>query len=152
MSEHEVPVVRIGHIERHSNADSLSLTEIDGCPVVIRTTDFKEGDLAIYLPVESLIPEGKPWVKIHCSHLKFKANGFHRLKAARLRGVFSMGMLVPFAALQGSHFLWKVGDDVAEELGVGYYEELEDIVQEPGKPKTRWGRFKSWVRMIRSYI
>src|ERR1022692_4809323 len=146
--EHEVPVVRIGHIEKHSNADSLSITEVEGSPVVFRTADFKEGDLAIYLPVESLIPEGKDWVKIHCSHLKFKSTGFHRLKAAGLRGVFSMGMLVPFAALQGAKKIYSVGDDVAEELGVGYYEEPEDIIQGPPRPKTRWGRFKSWVRKV----
>lgn len=147
MSDFEVPVVRIGTITKHPNADTLSITEVEGCPVIVRTTDFKEGDLAIYLPIESLIPEGKAWVKEFCSHLKFK-NGVHRLKAVRLRQVFSMGMVVPFAAL-GNKDRIQLSNDVSEQLGVTKYEEPEDRVREPAgppKPKTFWGRVVGWIR------
>ena len=143
MKGHEVPVVKIGRIEKHPNADSLSITETEGSPVIVRTQDFKEGDLAIYIPIESLIPEGKDWVKKHCSHLTFKSTGFHRLKAARLRGVFSMGMLVPFAALQGSKKIYGLGDDVMDELGIEKFE--EPFLMEPQGglkgPQSLWIRF-----------
>jgi hypothetical protein len=155
MSDFSCPLVRIGEIKKHSNADTLSITEVEGCPVIIRTTDFREGDLAVYLPVESMIPEGLAWVKEHCSHLKFK-NGFHRLRAARFRGVFSMGMLVPSAALFESpvwrtcHLESNLGKDVAGELGVGKYEEPED--QEPQQaepePRTAWQRIRAWFRRL----
>ena len=42
MSEFSCPLVRIGAIQKHPNADSLSITEVDGCPVVFKTIDFKE--------------------------------------------------------------------------------------------------------------
>jgi tRNA-binding EMAP/Myf-like protein len=152
MSDFEVPVVKIGTITKHPNADTLSITEVEGCPVIIRTTDFKEGDLAVYLPIESLIPEDKAWVKEFCSHLKFK-NGIHRLKAVRLRKVFSMGMLVPILAAESTHpaakeFGFTVGADVATLLGVEKYEEPEDRVREPAqaRPRTLWGRIVGWIR------
>lgn len=157
MSDFSCPLVRVGEIKKHPNADTLSITEVEGCPVIVRTTDFQEGSLAVYLPIESMIPEDRAWVKEFCSHLKFK-NGFHRLKAVRLRGVFSMGMLVPSGALHESpvwptcHFDANLGNDVAGELGVVKYEEPDDepeaIVE--GKPRKRslWKRFRAWVRRL----
>lgn len=143
MSDFSCPVVRIDSIEKHPNADTLSITEAEGCPVIIRTTDFKVGDLAVYIPIESLIPEGLEWVKTYCSHLTFK-NGVHRLKAVRLRKIFSMGMLVPAAVLQvadpsiremGDSFLEDfIGDDVSSKLNITKYEEPEEFVRLPGAP------------------
>ncbi len=159
MSDFEVPVVRIGAIVKHPNADTLSITEVEGCPVIIRTGDFKEGDLAIYLPVESLIPEGRIWVARFCSHLKFK-HGLHRLKAVRLRGIFSMGMVVPIEALAVASGLsipetLKVKElenalnhNVADQLGVVKYEEPEEVIQAQAVPypKSRWEVFVSFIR------
>jgi tRNA-binding EMAP/Myf-like protein len=149
MSDFSVDVVRIGTVQKHPNADKLSITEVEGCPVVFRTVDFKEGDAAVYIPIESLIPEGREWVKKHCSHLTFK-RGVHRLKAVRLRKVFSMGMLVPADALQDSTYAFKsnpiFGEDVAAELGIVKYEEPEDApTAKPAAPNTRWRRFRTWL-------
>jgi hypothetical protein len=49
MSEFRVQVVQLGPIEKHPNADTLSCTEVDGYPVIFRTGDYAEGDLAVYL-------------------------------------------------------------------------------------------------------
>lgn len=139
MSDFACPVVRIESKQKHSNADSLSITEVEGCPVIFRSTDFEVGDLAIYVPIEALVPEGRDWVKEHAAHLKFK-KGFHRVRAARLRGIFSMGMLIPYHALplaKGGGF--SVGTDVAEVLGIAKYEEPEERetqVQGPPRPRT----------------
>jgi hypothetical protein len=150
MSDFSVPVVKLGTISKHPNADTISITEVEGCPVIVRTTDFKEGDLAVYIPVESLIPEDREWVKTYCSHLKFK-NGVHRLKAVRLRQIFSMGMLVPIGALgpgpTPGH--GPDGTDVSLALGITKYEEPEATYQpeqREKKPKTLWQRFVSWAR------
>ncbi|HVT63468.1 MAG TPA: RNA ligase family protein [Legionellaceae bacterium] len=151
MSYFSVDVFKIENMVKHSNADTLSIIETFGCPVIVRTQDFAVGDMAIYIPVESLIPEDKEWVKTHCGHLKFK-NGVHRVKAVRLRGVFSMGMVVPISALgpgpTPGH--GPYGTDVSQILGITKYEEPEDRihVQEPPKPKTLWGRFKKWLKHL----
>lgn len=150
-NDFSVPVVRLGAISKHPNADTLSITEVDGCPVIIRTSDFKEGDLAVYLPIESLIPEDRAWVKEFCSHLKFK-RGYHRLKAVRLRQVFSMGMVVPINVLGNTNLALTTWNDkllhvdLASRLGVEKYEEPEDRVPPPPEPKTLWGRVVSWLR------
>lgn len=156
MSDFSCNIFKVPTLQKHDNADSLSIIEFEGQPVIIRTTDFKDGDLGIYIPVEALIPEGKAWVIKHCSHLKFK-NGVHRVKAVRLRGVFSMGMVVPYQALvdeldsKGETFsiFWgtpesNISKDVSTQLGIIKFEEPEDIVHTPKekKPKTLWGKIK----------
>lgn len=115
MTESHVEVVRISGIEKHPNADSLSLARIHGgYPVLFRTGEFSEGDLAVYIPVDSVVPDRPEW--------EFLGAGLrnHRIKARRLRGLFSMGILT--AAPEGS----SEGDNVAELLGVRRYEDVCD--------------------------
>ena len=40
MSDFVCPVLKISKIDKHPNADSLSITEVEGCPVVIKTGEF----------------------------------------------------------------------------------------------------------------
>ncbi len=117
MSEFRVPVVKIGKVGKHPNADSLSITQIDGCPVIFRTEDFREGDLAIYIPVEAVVPETVPGTEFLGKH--------RRIKAMKLRGVFSMGLLLPLVhdQLPIVSMVGNVGDNVAAELGITKYEE-----------------------------
>jgi RNA ligase (TIGR02306 family) len=90
MSEFHVKLIQIENMRKHENADSLSIVQVWGYPVVVRTTDFKVGDWAFYIPVDSVVPEEEPFLFL----------GEHRhIKAKKLRGVFSMGMLTPLSAL-----------------------------------------------------
>lgn len=91
MSEWFVEVVKIGKIEKHPNADSLSITQIlGGYPVTFRTGDYQEGDLAIYVPVDSIVPENDFFAFL---------GGHRRIKAKKIRGIFSQGMLIPISLL-----------------------------------------------------
>src|SRR3989337_1289584 len=107
MTEFRVQVVEIGEVRKHQNADSLSITDVHGgYPCVIRTGEFKEGDKAVYIPVDSLVPLDDPrfsFLKKDCSRTH------HKIKAVKLRGVFSMGLLIP------SELQWNAGEDVQEE-------------------------------------
>jgi len=108
MSEWRVQVVRIGAIGKHPNADSLSIAHVWGYPTIIRTGDFAVGDLAVYVPVDSVVPVNDPrWAFL---------DGHARIKAKRLRGIFSMGLLTPADAA------WAEGQDVADTLGITKYE------------------------------
>ena len=84
MSEFDVRVVEVGHLAKHENADSLSVTMVDGYPVIVRTGDFSEADRAIYVPIDSVVPDVPEWAFL---------GGHRRIKAKRLRGIFSMGLL-----------------------------------------------------------
>lgn len=111
MSESQVRVVQLNRIEQHPNADLLSIAMVDGYPVIIRTEDFSIGDLAVYIPVDSIVPADDP-------QFAFLA-GKTRIKARRLRNVFSMGLLVPAAPDM------QIGEDVGDRLKITKYEELE---------------------------
>jgi RNA ligase (TIGR02306 family) len=123
MSQFSVTVVRIPKVGKHPNADSLSICTLEGCPVIFRTGDFKEGDAAIYVPVEAVVPETVPGTEFLGKH--------RRIRAMRLRGVFSMGLLLPTTALPEQPVTgvgvsgYEPGENVAPLLGITKYEEPE---------------------------
>ena len=107
-STHKVEVVPV-HLEVHPNADSLSIVRVfGGYPCCVRTVDWREGELGAYVPPDSVVDSTRP-------EFAFLA-GHERIRAKKLRGQLSMGVLVK--APPGS----KIGDDVAERLGVAHYE------------------------------
>ena len=107
MSEFQVEVSKVCSVVKHPNADTLSIADINGYPVIFRTGDYEEGQLAVYVPVDSVVPDLPEWA--------FLA-GHRRIKAKRLRGVFSMGLLSK--ALPD----WTLGQDVQAELGIEKWE------------------------------
>ncbi len=111
MSEFHVNVVRVGAIARHPQADNLSIASVYGYPVVIRTGEFAEGDLAVYVPVDGIVPATDPrW-----SFLGERT----RIRAKKLRGIFSMGLLSKIEPGMSE------GDDVREALGITKYDPPE---------------------------
>jgi RNA ligase (TIGR02306 family) len=115
MSEFHIKVVRIGKVERHPNADTLDITHVYDYPVVIRRGDFAEGDLAVYVPIDSIVPDTEEWAFLGSKR---------RIKAKKLRGVFSQGLLTKlprFMFIEGTHVLSE-GDDVRELMGITKYE------------------------------
>jgi RNA ligase (TIGR02306 family) len=106
MSEWSVRIVEVGPVMKHPNADSLSITEVEGgYPCIIRTGEFVEGDKAIYIPVDSVVPDTEEF-----SFLKKK-----RIEAMRLRGIFSMGLLRP---IPESLSAASIGQDVSAALNI----------------------------------
>lgn len=116
MSEFYVRVIEIGEVEKHPNADSLSITSADGYPVILRSGDYATGDKAVYVPIDSIVPgDDERW-----SFLKDS----RRIRAKKLRGVFSMGLLTT------ADPSWEIGRDVREELRIEKYD--PDAARERG--------------------
>ncbi len=137
MSTFTVPVVRIEKIEKHPNADTLSITEVEGCPVIFRTGDYQIGDLAVYVPIESVVPTTRPEFSFLA---KKEGQTTHRIKAAKLRGIFSMGLLVP--APKGADELNSIprsepGLDLAAWMGITKYVEPEKNMTLGGRREGR---------------
>jgi RNA ligase (TIGR02306 family) len=78
-----------------------------GYQCVVSLADWKVGDLAAYVPPDNVLPDKEEyaWLK-----------GKLRVKACRLRGELSFGLLLP--APEGA----EVGDDVADQLEITHYE------------------------------
>lgn len=113
MSEFHVEVAILKKVSKHPNADVLSMGEVNGYPVIFRTEDFKEGDKVVHIPIDSIVPNTPEWEFL---------GGNTRIKAKRLRGIFSMGL--PIKARPE----WKVGQNVQEELGIIKYEPPISII------------------------
>jgi RNA ligase (TIGR02306 family) len=110
MSTHRVDVVRIGEIVKHPNADTLGLVQIYGWTCAIRLGDFQPGDLCAYIEPDYVVPSAGPF-EFLCKEGKPA-----RIKAKRLRGTWSQGLLV--RAPEGA----AEGDDVMEHFGIVRYE------------------------------
>lgn len=121
-STHRVEVVPVV-LESHPNADSLSIVRIWGYTAIVRTSDWLNRNIGAYIPPDSIVPD-VPQFSFLSGHL--------RIKAKKLRGVQSWGLLVP--APDGS----QIGDDVAEQLGVTHYEPpIKGESQSSNPPRTR---------------
>lgn len=107
-STHAVEVVPV-ELKPHPNADSLSIVSVYDYTVCVRTADWKNGDLGAYIPPDSIVDVTRP-------EFAFLGEKGSRIKARRLRGVWSYGLMVPAPA--GS----AVGENVADKLGVTHYE------------------------------
>lgn len=121
MSEHpNVRVVRIQKVGQHPNAETLSITQVHGKhPVVFKTGAFRQGDLAIHIPVDSLVETERPefsWLA------KDAKNGLFRVKLAKLRGVPSYGFLLPVPLEADGTLRYQEGQEVSAAFGVTKYE------------------------------
>ena len=139
MSDLKVETVRIGTMRKHENADSLSVVKVFDYPVVVRTEDYKEGDIAIYVPVDSMVDTTRP-------EFSFLHNGkqMERIRAKKLRGIFSMGLLVKCNAVAVE------GEDWTGALGITKYEEPEPMVEDAEKDPGFMPRYTN-IQSIRRY-
>ncbi len=114
MSIFKVEVVKINSVNPHPNADRLDIATFEGMAyqVVTAKGNFKPGDMAFYFPIDSVIPD--EFID------KFGIRPYYskKLRAAKLRGIFSEGLLIPV----GDNFTGNVGDDYTEHFGVAKYE------------------------------
>lgn len=116
MSEFKVEVIKLGKIGKHPNADSLSITSVYKYPCIFRTGDFKSGDLAVYVPIDSLVNIEKEEFKFLTDKNRPNKKRI-RIKARKIRGIFSMGLLVPANDLS-----FVLGQNVQKEYDIEKWE------------------------------
>lgn len=112
-STHRVEIVPV-EMRQHPNADLLSVIPVFGYTYVGRTSDWAGVKKAAYIPPDSLVDVKRPEFAFLAERAKL--DGFARIKAMRLRGVVSYGLMVPVPDET------PLGDDWAERLGVKHYE------------------------------
>lgn len=114
MSTHAVNVIEISEVRPHENAERLEIVPIGGWQAVVKKGDFKPGDRAIYIQPDYSIPTARP----EFAFLAREGRERHRLRAVRLRGVLSFGLLIPLPAELANS---AVGANVMEALGIERY-------------------------------
>lgn len=114
MSTHAVNVIEISEVRAHENAERLEIVPVGGWQAVVKKGDFRPGDRAVYIQPDYSIPTTRP----EFSFLAREGRERHRLRAVRLRGVLSFGLLIPLPAELADA---PVGADVMEALGIERY-------------------------------
>ena len=110
----------ISEIKPIENADMIELAIVDGWQLVIKKGDFKIGDRALYLEVDSFLPI-KPEFEFlrKTSYKKMGEEEGFRLKTLRMRGEISQGLLLPLSVLGLNA---DDNEDLASLLGIKLYE------------------------------
>lgn len=113
MSSLIVQVVRIPELERHPNADTLQICRVRGWQCLVKEGQFQPGDLAVYVPIDSILPPEL----IEKHGLTYLSKG-ERVKAVKLRKVLSEGLLLSLP--EGVN--WREGQEVGNLLGIKKWE------------------------------
>lgn len=116
MSSFHVLASRLEILE-HTNADALELAKVGGYLSVVRKGEFATGDLALYIPEAAIVPEAilramNLWDE-EAGKGRLAGKGGTRVKAVRLRGVLSQGLVYVPEGIE-----LEEGEDYAEQLGI----------------------------------
>jgi len=120
MSTFAVSILPINKLEKHPNADTLGLAYIDDYVCIVGLNTFKAGDLAAYIPEGAVVPDDV------AEKLGLAGKIGNRLKAIKLRGIVSQGIVYPvkdntLELPNGETVSVFEGQDVAEVLGITKY-------------------------------
>jgi RNA ligase len=131
-------VEKVLKVENIEGADFIQKATVLGWELVIKKDEFKEGDLAGYIQIDTVVPE--------CEQFEFLRERKFRVRTIKLRKQISQGLLVPVPA--GN---WKEGDDITEALGVKKYsKDVELIEDRPAIPKVWYRRI--WYKIKYKYL
>jgi|WetSurMetagenome_2_1015567.scaffolds.fasta_scaffold00759_7 RNA ligase (TIGR02306 family) len=126
MSTLIVPMVQINEINKHPNADTLSIAKFEGFgwQSIIKTGQYKVGDWVIFVPPDAMIPR---WI-INDQQITYLKSKVGRVGAVRLRGELSEGVVLPTDIFDRNPLQTMgdaspmAGEDVSERLGIYKYE------------------------------
>lgn len=120
-------IVTVDGISPIEGADAIEAAHVGGWKVVVKKSEFKIGDLAIYFEIDSFLPEGNPaWqFLVDKSPRVFEERRGHVLRSVKLRGQISQGLLLGTNALvntPAANESLNPGANVSDALGVLKYE------------------------------
>ncbi|ARF77784.1 RNA ligase (ATP) [Kitasatospora aureofaciens] len=105
-------------ILEHPNADALELAQVGLYRAVVAKGVYRTGDHAVYIPEQAVLPDGL--IDELGLTGKLAGGAANRVKAVRLRGELSQGIVCRPAALTGTDLAGAAerGEDFAELLGI----------------------------------
>lgn len=129
MSSLIVEVCKIDNIQKHPNADKLSIVQVKGWNCIVGLDQYKIGQKVVFVPPDCVLPNSL----IEKYNLEYlKKNG--RTGTVKLRGYISQGLILDLP--EGS---WNVGDDVSSILGIKKWQppqsEYQKVIQKTSKKR-----------------
>jgi RNA ligase (TIGR02306 family) len=119
---------KIDNIRPIVGADAIEAAVVGGWTVVVKKDEFKVGDLAVYLEIDSWVPhELAPFLSKGQDPREYNGVKGERLRTVKLRGQISQGLLLPLSVFPRSlGFDYAtdrtVGEDVSHWLGIQKWE------------------------------
>ena len=137
-------IVTIDEIRPIPNYDRVEHARVGGWWVIVKNDQFKVGDPAIYIEVDSRVPEKEPFMFLEKKHFK--------VKTQKMCKVLSQGLL-----MHPNDFEWKafynekdcqwdiwdntshleIGDFVTEKLGIVYASDEDNKRKAPSADKYK---------------
>lgn len=136
-------IQKIIKIEPIEGADAIELAFVLGWQVVVKKGEFKEGDLCVYIQIDTVAPETEQF--------EFLRERNFRVRTIKLRKQLSQGLIVPLP-INPSSVKWKEGEDVTDLIGVKKYEKPDNnptLYEKPRVPKI-W--YKKWIYLFKYNI
>lgn len=129
---------RILKIDPIEGADFIQKATVLGWELVIKKDEFKIGDLAGYIQIDTVVPEKEQF--------EFLRERKFRVRTIKLRKQISQGLLVSLPP--GN---WSEGDDLTDALGVKKYSKDVELVEERPKVPKLWYK-KLWYILKYRYL
>ena len=107
-------------IKEHKNADLIEIAQIKGYQSIVQKEQFQTGDLVAYIPESSIVPEDV--IEELGLTGKLAGSQFNRVKAIKLRGVLSQGLIYPIDGNRFNGHTLSEGQNVTSLLGITKYE------------------------------
>lgn len=131
MSTHAVNIIEIAAVLPHTNAERLEIVPVNGWQAVVKRGQFAPGDRAIYIEPDYTVPTARP----EFAFLAKEGRERHRLKAVRLRGALSFGLLIPVPDELKDR---EPGANVMMDLGIERYEPPVKLARSDELPEAEW--------------
>lgn len=85
----EANIILVGPVTPHPNADKLELTQVGGYQMVVGKGQFKEGDLAVFVQPDCVVPQTEPFRFIWGSYAEADPNMEPKPSSCQSPGVVS---------------------------------------------------------------
>ena len=122
MSTLIVEVCNILDVRPHPDPETIALeiAIVKGWECVVKKGSFQVGDKCVFVPVDAVVPSTLSDALGVTNYLAKLPEGQEggRVRAARLRGAKSFGLLFALDPAWGCSPDWEIGTDVAESLGI----------------------------------
>ena len=137
-------LVRIDEIRPIENYDRVEHARVGGWWIIVRKDQFKVGDPAVYIEIDSRVPEKEPFMFLEKRHFK--------VKTLKMCKVISQGLLMSLEdfgwELRGEHSdvihtgdglddYLEMGDFVTQKLGITYAEAEDNKRKAPSVDKYK---------------
>lgn len=132
---------RISSIRPIEGADRIVVAQVDGWECVVKKDEFHEGDLIVYVEVDSIVPD-KP-------EFEFLRDRKFRVRTIKLRGQVSQGLVLPMSVLPEGNY--PIDSDVTEVLQIKKYDPQAQQEEALLQSKKKVGSFSKFMMRFKWY-